>query len=65
MCDSCKTPGEVLKMLRLDNEFMQDSLPDAVTRAATRLRCYYECVTRDADIFDEDEDEDFEWLPEY
>lgn len=46
---------------------LQSGLPDAVTRAAKRLRCYYECVTRDEDIFeapDDDDDED-DWLPEY
>jgi hypothetical protein len=57
VCDACKDEYGVLSMLRI-----RDDLPDAVTKAAKRLRCYYECVTRGEDIFN-DEDEPDELLP--
>lgn len=51
-----------MRLLRI-----KDELPDAATRAAKRLRCYYECVTRGEDIFAdaEEDEEDWDWEPEY
>lgn len=51
MCDRCLDSAGVRRLLGVDH------LPDAVTRAANRLRCYYECVTQDTDIFEEDEED--------
>jgi len=53
MCDNCKDAPGVMRMLGLS-----DAAPDAITRAAKRLRCYYECVTSDSDIFADDPESD-------
>lgn len=58
MCDNCMHRGDIMDMLELPE--------GAAQKAAKRLRCYYECVTRDEDIFDDEDDEEDDessWLP--
>lgn len=66
MCDNCKTVPQILRMLRL-RAVEDEDFREPVEVAERRLRCYYECVTKDLapdDLFGEDEEEDDDWLPE-
>lgn len=71
MCDRCRTPREVLRLVGADPD--SDNEEDEVSKAARRLRCYYECVTEDMldDAFPDDEqleledDDDELGLPRY
>lgn len=70
MCDRCKTFTQVMAQLGLDPQ--ADDIEDEVTKAARRLRCYYQCVTEDVldenDPFDdgsEEDDDDELGLPRY
>lgn len=70
MCDRCRTPAQILRMVGADPD--ADDEEDEVTKAARRLRCYYQCVTEDMldenDPFEpegDDDDDDDLGLPRY
>lgn len=69
MCDNCKTPRQILRMVGADPEADEDE--DEVSKAARRLRCYYQCVTEDmlddsfVDDAELDDDDDELGLPRY
>lgn len=53
-------------MLRL-RALEDEDYREPVELAERRLRCYYECVTKDLgpeDLFGEDDEEDDDWFPE-
>jgi len=57
VCDACLEASGVLRLLRLQ----PNDRRDPIRVAQDRLRCYYECVTRDMleeDDFNDDRDED-------
>jgi len=51
VCDDCKEREEILEEL-LD---LDEDDEDSIDRAKLRLRCYYKCVSRAPDIFDDEE----------
>jgi len=57
MCDACMDRGDILSTI------VPDEVRDPVATAKRRLRCYYECVSKDLapedfDVTDDDDEED-------